>query len=115
MKYKNREVEELNIYVKLGDKYKADNITDFNENQEYVADILIKNNILNWEFTEAVMDDLVRIATNAKTVEEINDMFIKVKPLFNNVEIGVFYDDFGEFDYNEESFNNVLDVNLFYV
>lgn len=112
MRYNNREFESLNIQVELGDKYKANSMPEFKRNQKYVADTLSKNMIIGWNFTEAVMDDLVVVDTNAKNVEEINDMFLKIKPLFNKVCIGVFYHDFGDFDYNEQIFDDCLDTNL---
>jgi len=110
MKYNDREVADLSVLVKLGE----DCMDKFKENQMYVADILRKNKVKGWSYTEAIMDDIVSIACIENSLEAINNLFSNVKKLFNNSNIGVFYDDFGDYDYNEEEFSDCLDANLVY-
>jgi hypothetical protein len=114
MKYNNRNMESFNIQVELGGEFKkANKLKDFKRNEKHVADLLKKNNIHNWVFCEAVLNDLVIINTCANNIEEINNLFINVKSLFKKVSIGVFYHEFGDFDYNEQTFEECLDANLF--
>lgn len=104
MNYNNREVEDLGIYVRLGNSY----IDKFRKNQSYVANILRKNKIKGWSYTEAIFDDVVLVTCSENSLEGVNRLFEDVKKVFNNVSISVFYDDFGDYEYNEEEFNECL-------
>lgn len=109
MKYNNREVGNFQLDIELGDNYKNGN---FKGNQKYVWETLKDNNITGWYSVEAVMDDLVIVEPKVNSLETINKLFIQVKSLFSKVGIGVYYDDFKGYDYNEETFDDCLDVRL---
>lgn len=115
MKYKNREVDGFSVGVELGKNKIGNKLSDFKNNEKFVANILRQLKIDGWSYAEAPIDDLVEITPSEIGLEPVNTLFSKVKEVFEKVSILVLYKDFDENDTNLEEIYEPLNIELFTV
>ncbi|EPR13913.1 hypothetical protein [Ruminiclostridium papyrosolvens] len=113
MRYKNRQVEGFSVGVELGEAKIGNKLQDFKDNERLVANRLRKHGIHGWNFIEAPIDDLVVINPNSNNLEDVNNLYSKVKEVFENVSIQVLYADFDEKGHNLEDIYESLEEQLF--